>query len=136
MEEFRHRVWSAEAAVGTTLQDALEPGYWATVSVGPERSMRKKDRILLRHESNEFYAELFVIDAAQGWAKVKVIHSLQIEENTAKGEDGAALVAKWRVNARSFDVVRKIDGEILHTGFGTKADALIWIDEHNQKVAA
>ena len=136
LEELGNRHWQATASENTRFDDCLKPEWWRDVTDDPERGMVQGDVIWLRHERGEFFALLLVVDRGIGWAKVKAMLVDGIAENLVVQPEGAALVAKWKINTRSVDVIRSDDGEIIPSGFGTKAAALVWIEEHEKKVAA
>lgn len=119
---------------GTTVEDILQPQYWAAHAV----KLKPWDKIELRWEDGTQYAEAIVLDCSRTWAKVHImLHetlttpktSLQQEERIAATQAMIALhEVKFR-GPRLWSVVRRSDGAVLKEGVQQKDDATAWLRE-------
>jgi hypothetical protein len=111
---------------GVTLDQAMEPDYWAHVG----KNLRQHDTIRLIPEDGSFFAEALVLTSGPGFAKLKMLRQLSLEED---GEPVAATLdffTKYNGPHDKHVVIRRSDGEKLKTGFATKPEAQRWLDEH------
>lgn len=120
--------WVINAAEGETIEDVLDPGYWAHVA----SEMQKFDRVEVRIDTGEWVADLIVIEVGRNWA---AMHLVKVHE-LRKPADSAAMESKhevlWRGNQHKWCVKRKADGAILSDGMADKATGLAWLANYEQ----
>lgn len=115
-----------------SLDDALNPEYWANVAA----TLRQHDTIRIIPEDGSYFAELLVLDAARGYAKVKILRHVLLDEPVGDAEAPLIdLFVKWDGPHNKFTVIRKSDGEKLKTGFVEKTSAQRWLDDHLASMA-
>ncbi|MCC6172070.1 MAG: hypothetical protein IT481_08580 [Gammaproteobacteria bacterium] len=136
---YKFNRWSAELEEAQTLADALDPAFWAGQAdkmMGHDRSRPRGvgDIIELRKPDTGLYAELIVTEIGKGFVRVTLI--ARAEPEGAEAPEASPLTTKWNAGAKTHDVVRRADGQVLRAGFQTKASAVAWIAEHLAKVAA
>ena len=115
--EFIRTVWSAQPEPGTTLNDMLQPEYWAHVS----KTLKQGDRIEVTDAGNAWFAELFVRSASANDAKVVVLRS-NVFDTPAKADDGDPYEIKHRGGA-GWSVVRKSDKKVVFEKGATRDEA-------------
>ena len=115
--EFIRTVWSAQPEPGTTLNDMLQPEYWAHVS----KTLKQGDRIEVTDSGTGWFAELFVRSASANDAKVVVLRS-HVFDAPAKADDGHPFEVKHRGGA-GWSVVRKSDKTVVFEKGATRDEA-------------
>lgn len=115
--EFIRTVWSAQPEPGTTLNDMLQPEYWAHVS----KTLKQGDRIEVTDSGTGWFAELFVRSAGHNDARVVVLRSY-VFDTPAKADDGHPFEVKHRGGA-GWSVVRKADKAVVFEKGATRDEA-------------
>jgi hypothetical protein len=139
VSSFMTNRWAAILDEDMTLEDALEPTFWAHKAdqiSGSNKASPKGigDIIEVRNFDRSEYAELLVREVGPGFVKVKVLRSF--------GDDAPTLAADcplqftWNVGRRSYDVTRKTDKSVVSQGHPTKDAAVRWIASHLKAMAA
>ncbi len=110
-----------------SLEDAIDPAYWAHVA----RQLKPHDTIRLIPERGDFYALLIVTAKGPNYAKVKLLQHVPLEE-VGNEDDGysADLAVEWKGPRVKFAVIRKSDGARLKEGFDERRDAEQAAREH------
>lgn len=117
-------IWRYEPEPNHTKEHALSPEYYAHVS----QRHRVGDKIELRWQDGSRYAELLVIACDRNYTKVRVISWLELNEGAEIKSDRFDI--QWRGPAKKHCIVRRSDGETIHEGEQTKADAKKWLDDN------
>lgn len=139
--QFRFNEWSAVLSENQTIEDALDPTFWADVVdkvMGHDKSKPRglMDIIKVRKPDTMQYVELMITGIGKGFIRVvKSEREFKAAEGPAISQD-SPLSPRWNVGRRSYDVIRKADGAVMHSGFQTKGAANEWIADHIQKMAA
>jgi hypothetical protein len=107
-----------------TLEDTLDPGFWSHINAHSPAKLRQHDTIRVIPEDGTYFAELIVLQAGKGFAKVKMLRHLALEESEQPTELSSTEV-KWRGPALKWVVERKTDGMRLKERLNTRADAEI-----------
>lgn len=123
--------------IETTLDDILKPEYWVNVGgVLQGNGMHPFPIVELIWADGSRYVEVIVLAARNLYAKVKVLHDVNLSASGDKQaeakEVGAAMEngnydIKWVSPATKFAVIRKSDGERLTEGLATKQEAQQWL---------
>ena len=139
LEEHRYRTWSADLMAGQTLEQALDPTFWASQS---ERIMGHDalnprgvgDTIILRQPSTALRADLQVNEVGKGFIKVDVIRLYDPPIVTVLAE--WPLQPRWNEQTKKWDIIRVNDASLMRQGFQTAQSAAEWIEEHLKAMAA
>lgn len=137
LAEHKFRRWSAELTEAQTLEQALDPTFWADqvgLMSGHDKSKGRGDIIEVRKLDTGLYAELLVTEIGVGFVRVELIGST--EPKAVEIPAGAKMATRWNAGARTHEVIRKSDGQVMAQGFQTKAAAAAWIEKHMQAMAA
>jgi hypothetical protein len=132
MSEHAFARYSVVAPVGWTIEDLLDPEAWAHVAHKLEKTQltNEPDRsgaiIEVRTEDHAFYAELYVRAVRKMALDVDVIQFKPLGPQTEKKTAGFDV--RWNVGARSFEVIRQSDKEVVARALPKKEDAYAWIE--------
>lgn len=126
-EEVRN-LWVVNAEEGTTIQDVMEPGYWAHVA----QLLRPYDHIEVRLETGEWIAELLVISQGLNWAKVHMLHHHNLSVSTEAPPASQKHEVKYRGPQHKWCVVRLSDRQVLDSGRDSAADANAWLQNYER----
>ena len=115
-------IWQVKPEIAVTVEDLLDPNYWAHVA----RRMRAGDRVEAVPADRHYFAEFFVLAASTNWAKLVLLRKVTIikdHENTVTEgfTVGFAGKHKWRVTRGD---------EILSKGHDDKESASKWLVDH------
>lgn len=133
---FAFNQWSAKLEEDQSLDDAMEPPFWAgqVDQVMGAATKGLGDIITVRKLSESLYAKLLIVEIGKGF-----IRTIKVEEARAAVPDlpeGVGLTTRWNVGKSCHEVIRKTDKQMMATGFQTKANAIAWITDHIKALAA
>jgi hypothetical protein len=127
---FRTR-YCAVVGASATLDDIQRPDFWVHVA----SKLRRMDVIEVIPESEGWFAELLVLSTGTGFAKVKLIREVQIEEQIAPNI-GLSTDVMWGGPAAKWRVIRLADGAVLSENHESKGSAIRWQVNHERALAA
>ena len=118
--------WVVNAEEGTTINDVLDPAYWAHCSA----RMQPYDHIEVRLETGEWLLNLVVQDVGRNYARVFLASKLDFADSDISAPPAAAITHKveWKGPQRKHVVVRLADGAIIQEGISDKAAAFLWME--------
>ena len=127
--------WVVVLPEGYPFEDCLRSAFWAHVARYFDR--RAHYFITVLNDEHSFYARLYVRAVQENQLIVDIVDPPKIFGPQATEKVGA-LIPKWNVGKRGYDVVRASDGQVVQDGsrFGVKEQALAWINDHLAKIAA
>jgi len=130
LAEFERQDWVATAEMGIKPEDLLDPGYWAHVSA----RMKPFDRIEIRAEDGSWIAELLVLGCDRNWAKIHIMSAHNLTNTDVSQTQSASIQHKveWKGPHKKFVVIRLADSNILKEGIADKAEAYLWMREHEK----
>ena len=124
--------WVVNAEEGTTIEEVLDPSYWAHMAA----HLQQFDRIEVRMETGQWVAELITKQVGRNWAAVHLVvkHDLEASQDltpdTAKKHE-----VVWRGSQHKHCVVRLADKEILQSGISSKTEAQAWLDNYERTIS-
>ncbi len=119
--------YAATLLANQTLDDALQPGFWAHVAT----KLRQHDTIRIIPEEGDFYALLIVMSAGRTFAKVKLLQHIPLDDDGAEDADlPSELSVKWKGPHLKYAVIRNADHSILKDSFVVKTEAEQWARDH------
>lgn len=132
LNEHANQDWTVTVESGTSLEDVLNPAFFSNVA----NRLRPYDRIRVRVDTGEFYAELLVLHCGKTWAKTVKLYSFDLTKKTAeKVETGSE---EYRVQYRGphlkFCVIRVSDNQPVKERLDTKLDAEAWLVNYSKVV--
>lgn len=128
--EFKRTDHIADIPLSVTLEQAMEPSYWAHVAV----DLNAGDHIELRAEDGSWHAYLVVAYAERNYARVVLDHVLRMVVDTSVPITSQKHRVEWKGPLHKHCVIRLSDSEIIKDGFRTKEEASIWMGEHEKTV--
>ena len=124
----------ALVAQGVTVEDLLNPAYWAHHAV----KLRPMDEIRARAEDGTWMAYLVVLASDRTWARCQLLskHNLgtadvaltQANEAEVKRQKGLYTISFS--GPEKYRVIRKADKNVMSSGHEQKQDAERWLDRH------
>ena len=129
--EYARQDWVVNVEDGTTINDVLDPAYWAHVSA----QMKPYDRIEARLESGEWLLELLVLSADRNWARVHVLQKYDLVATEQVAPPAQKYIVKWRGPQHKHSVVRISDGEVISKDHDTAEIAAQWLRNYEQVTA-
>lgn len=129
LDETANQNWTLTVEAGTTLDDVLKPEFLSNVAA----KMRPYDRVRVRIDTGEWYAELLVLTCGRAWAKLIPIFTLPLMDNKVEEMESDALdqyFIKFQGPHLKFCVLRKSDKEIIKEQCETKQEAHGWLTSY------
>lgn len=125
--EYQNQMWTATAETGTTLEDVLKPDYFANIA----NKLQQYDRICVRVDTGEWYAELLVVACGKNWAKTVSVLDVEFSESVNDDEGRNEVFEAFSVAFRGphckWSVIRKSDSEVIKEHCATKSEAQGWL---------
>ena len=119
--------WVVNAEEGTSVQDVLETGYWAHIAT----QLQIYDHVEVRLETGEWVLELIVLDVGRNYARMYVAKKHDFAEvRTEMPTNAITHKVEWKGPQRKHVVIRLSDSAALMEGFGSKAEAITWMENH------
>jgi hypothetical protein len=123
--------WVVNAEAGTTINDVLNPAYWAHVA----QDFTDYDHVEVRLETGEWVLELTVIEHDRSWAKMFVRHRYDLEEVEPMPAPEARHIVDYKGPQLKHCVIRISDREVIQSGISTKVEAQRWMVDYEQRTA-
>jgi hypothetical protein len=127
--EYRRATFVAVAEIGTTIDDVMQPEYWAFHA----QKLSPWDKIEIQWEDMSQWVEVMVLDCAKTWAKVYIIREERISQGLLREECDVAvtrILASHEIvhrGPRKWSVIRKSDREVIKEDLNLKDDAEEWL---------
>lgn len=118
--------WTVTVDRSTTLEDVLKPEFFSNVSY----NFLPYDRVIVRTDLGDWYAELLVRSCSKAWANVAVIFHVDLrnpEVEASLAELADEYRVQWRGPHLKHCVIRQSDHECIKEGCDTKAEAQSWL---------
>ena len=125
LSEHTNQDWTVTVETGTSLEDILNVAFFSNVA----NRLRPYDRIRVRIDTGEFYAELLVLGCGKTWAKTVPIFSMDLaaKADEKMQESNDEYRVQWRGPHLKFCIIRNSDNEPVKERLETKADAEAWL---------
>lgn len=120
-------IWRVNAEEGTTMDDVLDPIYWAHTA----EKLRIGDQIEVLAEEGTWLAFLHVKSQGIGYAVVALLshHQFVPEDDETIEQQHSKYEVRWKGPQRKYAVIRKADGQYMREGFDTKQQAFSQLNE-------
>ena len=127
LDEIANQNWTLTVEAGTSLEDVLNPSFMSNVA----NQLRPYDRIRVRVDTGEWYAELLVVQCGRVWAKLTPIFTLKLAaDDSADQEIDSQYQIKFLGPHKKFCVVRNSDKESVKEQCATKQEAQAWLSSY------
>lgn len=124
--------------IGTTKEDLLSTQFWMHVA----KSLRAGDKIEVVPDGNAFYAELYVVESSDLWAKMAIISFVDlapaVNAEVPKPDEGTeALTVEHMGRKYSWCVIRGTGAgkTVIKDGFQTQEAALAHARDYRKALA-
>jgi hypothetical protein len=134
LSEHATRRFTVTVEQGTTLEDVLDPAFFAHFA----SQLGVYDEITVRTDDGVWFAKLLVCSCGRTWAKTVPFLSLQLtsaDVDMTKAEEYDGFEVKHRGPACKWSVIRKADNKVLVETLGSKAEANTWLAQHVKATA-
>ena len=131
LAESMRQDWVVNAEEGTTVDQILQPSYWAHVAA----NMSVNDRIEVRLETGEWILELLITSLGRNWAAVYVCQRYDLATANESAPPAAKHIVKWRGPQHKHCVVRVSDNEVIQEGHNTAEDARAAMVQYERTVS-
>lgn len=127
--EYANQAWTLTVEAKTTMEDVLKPEFFSNVAI----KMRPYDRVHVRVDTGDWYAEVLVVSCGRAWAKViKLLEVKLVDANADAMADD--VLDKYTIEHRGahlkFCVVRRSDKEPIKENCASKAEAQGWLTSY------
>lgn len=129
-EDKRHD-WVVDLPMTVTLEEALEPSFWAHVSA----QMEPLDHIEVRSEDGSWVAFLIVSFCERNYAKVVLDRQVKLDDNQEVPLATVKHKVEWKGPHLRFCVIRIADAALLQQGMRDKQAAYQWMTEHEKTLS-
>lgn len=130
LAEHIREYWVVTVEENVTRKDLMNPAFWAHAS----QVLKPYNRIEVRHDAGQFFAELLVLSVGRGYAKVFELSFHELDKSLTPEMQSPDYEIAWKGPALKYCVVRKSDSERIKDGMG-KEEAHIWLRDYLQTVA-
>jgi len=125
--------WVVNAEEGTTINDVLDPAYWAHTSA----RMQVYDRVDVRLETGDWMLELIVLDVGRNYARMFLAKHHEFVTTDISVPVGAIThKVEWKGPQRKHVVVRLADGAVIQEGIAEKSAANVWLENYLKTTTA
>ena len=128
LAEYDRQDWVANVEVGVTVEECLEPAYWAHMAA----QLKPYDHIEIRADDGTWVADLVVLGADRTWAKVALKEKYNLTTKDVSLTQAHKHTVEWKGPQHRFAVIRTSDSAMVKSGFQGKEDAASWMKEHEQ----
>jgi len=129
LAEHKRHEWIVDIDPARTVDEILEPGYWAHVAV----QMEPLDKIEARWEDGSRIVQLRVRFCERTYAKVKVIGIEELGSVVTEAPATSQLhTIDWKGPVLKFAVIRNTDKVVVQSGFKERSQAVAWMVEHER----
>ncbi|MBO9380027.1 hypothetical protein GG804_24985 [Sphingomonas histidinilytica] len=133
----RRNLWSVDVHPDTNVEDIERPGFWAHEA----SKLRQFDRIEIRWEDGQKWADAIVLANGAGFARVAIINLIDAavpadgEQQQADADFTFQLVdVKWKGPTSKWCIIRKSDGHLVKDGIGDKIIAMTEAAQYEKTV--
>ena len=131
LREHAFNDWVVDLPMTVSLEQALDPAFWAHVSA----QMNPSDHITLRAEDGSWIAYLVVAYCERSFAKVVLDRCVKLDKDTDAPAHTVKHMVDWKGPRMKYAVIRNSDAAVLKEGCVTKDEAVSWMRDHEQTMS-
>jgi hypothetical protein len=130
LSESKRQDWVVDAEEGHTVEQVLDPMYWAHVA--PKFTLY--DRVEVRVDTGEWMLELIVIQTGRNFARVHVAarHDFTTSPSAAAPKSSIRHKIEYKGTHKKHCVIRIADSALLQEGFQTRDMASEWLANYER----
>ena len=130
LAESKRHDWVIDIEPKLTLDEILEPAFWAHVAP----SMEPLDKIEARWEDGSMVANIRVLYCERTYAKVALIDKEQYGEiATEVPESSLKHRIEYKGTTLKHAVIRNSDNAVVQSGFKERTQAISWMQDHERQ---
>lgn len=127
--EFKRHDFVLDVPPGITIEDCLEPDFWAITA----DKLEPYDHVEVRQEDGSWIAELLVMRCERTWAKVHLLNKYDLGDTKVPEEIEHKHSVEWKGPHLKWAVIRRSDGAILKDRC-EKSEAIAWLRDYDRTV--
>jgi hypothetical protein len=132
MAEYWRNEWVVNAELGTTVEDVMDPQYWAHMAA----MLKPYDRIEVRVDDGSWLLELIVTGCDRSWAKVHLLQRYELTTADVAQTQSAKYEVAWKGPQHKWVVIRLSDQMMIKSELGSKNIAYTWMLDFEKSAAA
>jgi hypothetical protein len=117
--------WVVYLPPEATKKDIETPEFWMNIAA----RFRAPARLTIMAEDGSWVTDAICMSSDRNWAKVRVLSEHPLSRPSTEPLD-TGMEAKWQGPSLKWCVIRKADGDRLHTGCQTREEAEVWLRTH------
>lgn len=127
LAESRRQDWVITVPPNVSIDDVQDSDFWAHVA----SKFQSLDKLEVRWEDHSQIANLRVLWAQHGVAKVKLINVEELDSSVidAGSLEGSKYDIKWKGPVLKWSIIRKSDSHLIESSFTDKGVAMARIQE-------
>lgn len=129
LAEVMRRDWVVNAEEGTTIEQVLDPQYWAHMA----SQLTPMDTVEVRLETGEWLLKLRCINAGRNWAQMFLEQRHDLEKRAETMPSSTKHKVEWKGPQNKFCVIRISDNEVLQKGMEKQA-AFDWLSSYEKNL--
>lgn len=123
--EFERTLWCVTVEKTVTREILTDNDFWAHAA----QRLKPYDRIEVRQDEGDFFAEYLVLAVGRGWAQVHELSFHKLTEDVVDAPEHPDYYVKYCGPHSRFCVIRRSDGEKIKDQM-EKGEANIWLTEY------
>lgn len=120
--------WVVNAEVGTTVEDVMQPQFWAHVAA----DMQPYDRVEVLLETGEWLLELIAIGVGRNWVQMHLAQKYDLAPLSEALPSATKHKIEWKGPQHKFAVIRIADSQKIQDGFASRGEASAWLSNHER----
>jgi hypothetical protein len=119
LSEYLRNDWVVTAEQGTTLDDIVNPAFFAHMA----SQMKAYDHVEVRVDDGSWLSELLVLQVERNWVRVRVLTYYDLADNSSQDSAPSVYETAWKGPHLKWSVIRKSDHENIKSGFVDRVSA-------------
>lgn len=116
---------------GVTIEDVLQPPFWANVA----RKLRSSTTIEVHWDDASQFAEVYCVSAGRNWASVSLLRHVKLERAILP-QQASAYQITFNGPVDRFRIMRLSDNAVIRAGFQSEIEARQWLDQYLRNLQA
>lgn len=129
--DFTFPMVSYTPVAGTPLKHLLRPEYWASL-----KKLHAGCRVWIYPEDESYWAELLVRKVGQGYAKMQLLRSGDLDQPTVDPAVTDGYDIEFRGPIVKHRIVRKKDGHVVKQNLDTFEEAMAYLRDYKRMLSA
>jgi hypothetical protein len=116
---------------GVTIEDVLQPAFWANVA----RKLKPSNTIEVHWDDASQFAEVYCVSAGRNWASVSLLRHVKLERAVLP-QQASQYQITFNGPVDKFRIMRLSDNAVIRAGFASELEARQYLDDYLRRLAA